>query len=126
MQPVFPIEFSNDFYRGLIDSDGWVTSHKIRNNYKPQYEYGLSSNHMALLKLFREHLYCELDKTKLGCLTKARTVNQFIIGGNNNFKNISQLLYSDPSVYLDRKYIFIQNALEDITTRKRKRRTLNI
>lgn len=104
--------YLHDFYRGILDSDGWITKHG------DQHEFGFSSANKEFLVEIKNWIVKNLRK-ECGYLTERIRPNkhrvcQLIIGGNNNFKAIADLIYHNPIYCLDRKFEKIKCFLEEI------------
>lgn len=112
------------YYRGLIDGDGWIVKHLNKKNGTSQYEIGLCCGHMEVLIDFEEYIKKELGVEKIGCRRKTRTVNQIIIGGNNNFLKLVELLGYNQFYSMPRKLELINNGIEYITQQRLFRNSL--
>lgn len=98
--------FLTDFYRGILDADGWITEHKMvaRN---PQHEFGFSSGSEVLLMEIKKWLITKIGHFDAKIVLRQRTgssVYQLVIGGNRNFKKLVDLFYPTPCCCLNRKY----------------------
>lgn len=112
-------ELLSDFYRGVLDADGWITCHKLIKNGKDQHEYGFSSASIEFLKEIQEWLSNKMGR-KVGYLKERirsdkERVCQLIIGGNQQFLEITKLLYHDNSTTLTRKLQKVQSFVKKIT-----------
>lgn len=93
-----PEELVHHFIRGYFDGDGSLSYDSIRNQYQIKI-VGTKDILSNILSCFqREHL-------KLYKRHEEDTNTFYIsIGGNNQVLSLMNLLYSDATVYLDRKY----------------------
>lgn len=97
------------FYRGILDSDGWITEHKLKFN--SQYEFGFCNYNLSFIQEMQNWFITELSK-QVGSIRFRKfnasngSVAQLIIGGNLNFVKLYNLLYlnSPENARLDRKY----------------------
>ncbi len=117
--PNIPKELLSDFYRGVLDADGWITCHKLINNGRDQHEYGFSSANIEFLEEIQEWLSAKMGR-KVGYLKERirsdkERVCQLIIGGNQQFLAITKLLYHDNSTTLTRKLHKVQSFVKKIT-----------
>lgn len=116
LYPSIEEKYKSHFYRGILDSDGWIIYHKSSK----QYEFGFSSNTKQILVDIQDYFSRLLEK-KCGALNHRVKENQscyqLIIGGNTNFRKIANILYKDANYYLTRKYTLVQNALLDLDSR---------
>lgn len=99
-----------DFYRGILDSDGWVCKHQS------QHEFGFSSACENFIKEIQQWIELNIKKS-CGCITQRvrgnQKVWQLIIGGNKNFQSISRILYPVKcNSYLERKHAIIKQFLD--------------
>lgn len=105
--PNIDSSYINAFYRGILDSDGWITEHKYKNRINSQYEFGFSSYSISFLKEIQSWCSIILGKPS-GYLIERKKENQrccqLIIGGRNNFIKLYDNLYLNSNIYLDRKY----------------------
>lgn len=106
------------YYRGLIDGDGWIVKHLNKKTLNHQYEIGLCCSHMEVIIDFEEYIKKELGVEKIGCRRKARTVNQIIIGGNNRFIKLVELLGYNEFYSMPRKLELINNGIKYINQDK--------
>lgn len=113
LTPNIPKELLKHFYRGILDADGWITSHKNKTNTKQQHEFGFSSYNYNFLLQIQSYIVDNLELRVNGSLIERikgnQRVCQYIIGGNNNFIKLFEHFYKDSTIYLDRKY---KKALE--------------
>lgn len=98
---------SNDlflyFVLGLLDSDGWITEHKLKKQ-KSQFEFGFSNYHNEILLEIKNWISNQLNKNVGYISTRENKCPQLIIGGNNNFINLYNLFYKKYNYFtLDRK-----------------------
>lgn len=108
------------FYRGLLDSDGWIAEHKNKRSGRSQYEFGFSSYNVGILKEIQAWLIANGCTSKGYIITRKREnqqVSQFIIGGANNFSKIYHLFYDNSNYYLDRKFLKASHFYNLITSR---------
>ncbi len=117
--PNIPKELLSDFYRGVLDADGWITCHKSTDSGRDQHEYGFSSANIEFLKEIQEWFSNNMGR-KVGYLKERvrsdkEKVCQLIIGGNQQFLAITQLLYHNNSTALTRKLHKVQNFVKKIT-----------
>lgn len=114
---LIPIDLQKHFLRGLLDADGWITAKK-RKNKNTQFSFGYCSYHKGILEDIKNwfnqnHSFqskINLRKNKKG------QCYQWIVGGNQNFIKIFDLIYKDSNIYLDRKFLKIQRFLEHIAS----------
>lgn len=120
--PCIPKRFISHFYRGLLDSDGWISYHKNKFD-APNYDIGFSSNNVGLLTDIRLFLADSLGKTKIGTLNTKHRCPQLIIGGTKQFIKVTDILYKDSNtdICLDRKSEKTIHAREKILTHKDRR-----
>lgn len=119
LTPDIPNKFIRHFYRGLYDSDGWITEHKSKRGVS-QFEFGFSSYYPDILLEIQGWLVDKGCKSKGYILTRKRRkeqVSQFIIGGTINFQKIYNVFYRNTETYLDRKYIKATNFYNIISQR---------
>jgi DNA-binding transcriptional regulator WhiA len=117
--PNIESKYLSSFYRGIFDSDGWVTFSPKTASHCPQYSVGFSSANKLFLQEIQNWFI--LHGTTRGALThrKYKTVTgecwQFIINGRKNMKIIYNLLYNDSNheIYLSRKFLIFQELLKD-------------
>lgn len=105
--PKMSPKYLRHFYRGLYDSDGWITEHKLKNTNKPQYEFGFSSYYPDILVEIQSFLIQQGCKSGGSLRTRIcdnHQVSQLIIGGNSNFIKIYDTFYKNATIYLERKY----------------------
>lgn len=100
-------QLQKHFIRGIFDADGWIVEHKRKYN-KSQFEYGFSSYHINILhqiqNWIKENNVINISNGYIKERIKGnQKVCQFIIGGNNNFQKITDLIYSNSNVFLERK-----------------------
>lgn len=94
--PEIKEEYIRHFIRGYFDGDGSLNKTK---GYKGKTEYsiqfiGTKDFLLSLMEVFNKDL-------KLYC---NNNVYELSIGGNNQVKNITNYLYNNATIYLDRKY----------------------
>lgn len=93
---------SREFWRGVVDGDGWVcyTNQTNRPNYLSM---GLSGSEDTL-----QEFLIYLEKTGFETLASYRKDNRSQVWSinftSNKAKQILNLLYADSKIYLDRKY----------------------
>ena len=93
-------ELVNHFIRGYFDGDGsiWFTAEG-----KPRMSItGLDTFLLDLQKVLVQE--CNVNLTKLAC-RRNNTIKEIRYGGVNNIKKISDYLYKDATIYLERKYL---------------------
>lgn len=124
---IYP-DLLSHFYRGFLDSDGWITTRRV-NGQQDGYEYGFCCANYDFLFDIQQYFSKCLHKDKIGRLQLHKnplgSVYQLIIGGNNQFKQLSNILYNNATYYLDRKYILMQNAITNLRNRKDLRFKIN-
>jgi DNA-binding transcriptional regulator WhiA len=109
-------KYLHDFYRGILDSDGWIIRHKLVNR-PPQHEFGFSSGSKQLLCELQAWLEKNLGKPCGKVIHRQRknqSVYQFVVGGNKNFIKIAHLLYNNPEIYLERKHKSLLEYIKEI------------
>lgn len=104
--PSIDSKFIPAFIRGYFDGDGSV------------YEYSKTHEGSISFVGTKELLEFILENLKTCCSTntniykyKNKDIYEIKIGGSNNFSNIYKYLYSDDSMYLDRKKQKYENIL---------------
>lgn len=123
LTPGIPSHFIRHFYRGLYDSDGWITEHKIKKTGISQYEFGFSSYNQGILLEIQKWLVSKVYTSKGYLLTRKRNkqqVSQLIIGGVNNFTKIYDKFYKNSNTFLERKFNKSTNFYELIKNRLNK------
>lgn len=109
--PKIPKKLLQHFYRGILDSDGWITTNGSSNG-STQYCFGFSSYNLKFLEEIQNWISKQI-KVDCGYLTKRvrnnQQVCQLLFGGNKNFCKIYELLYKDSTISLDRKYKIVTN-----------------
>jgi len=107
------------FYRGILDSDGWVCRHKNKKG-NDQFEFGFCSANQIFLQEIKDWINQQLN-INYGYLKHRKykisgEAWQLIFGGTKNFKLISNLLYDnfECSSYLERKYNKTKDFLKEI------------
>lgn len=124
LTPKIPKELLRHFYRGILDSDGWITEHKSKKG-GSQHEFGFSSYNKAFLKEIQDWISDELGKS-CGYIKERKRgkqkVCQLIIGGNSRFKLIYDLLYNKSSSHMSRKYLMATKFIENLSKRVDKRK----
>lgn len=125
--PDIQLSLLKHFYRGVLDSDGWICRQKLKNCCD-QFNIGFCAENKIFLEQIQNHINKVLNRS-LGYLThrKYKTggeVWQLLFGGTKCFKDIISYLYDDfnCAIYLDRKFIKSQEFVNEINTRKRKQR----
>jgi intein-encoded DNA endonuclease-like protein len=94
-----PDKFMSHYMRGLIDSDGCFTikkGNKMHMNFISTVEFAQEFQRILMEK-------CDLNKTKLEERTKTNFIAIVNYGGNKQMLRVCKFLYSDASVYLERK-----------------------
>lgn len=103
------------FYRGILDGDGWISNRYQNENKK--YEIGFCSGNRSFLEEIKKWINTKIRRD-IGYIIsrekKNQRCSQLTFGGNTAFLQICNLLYNNPSVYLERKKIKIDLAIKDI------------
>lgn len=104
------------FYRGIMDSDGWVCSHYIKKRKYLQHEFGFCSSSKEFLEEIQTWIASHLNTH--GYLKERirenQRVVQLIFGGNSNFVKINKI-FGEESFYLNRKKEKIKECIQYIT-----------
>lgn len=100
--PKIPKELLKHFYRGILDSDGWICKHGTT------FDVGFSSYNLEFLKEINE-FFADIGVKKGTLLerfrkNKTQRVCQLIFTSNKNYIKIYEEIYKDATIYLDRKY----------------------
>jgi hypothetical protein len=110
-------ELISDFYRGILDSDGWIVEHAAKNRKKLQHEFGFSSACKTFLMEIQKWIQIKIGK-KCGYLVQRiknkQKVWQLIIGGNKNFVKIANIIYNSEH-FLNRKHATLTKYLKIIS-----------
>jgi len=109
--PKIESKYLPDFYRGILDSDGWICKHGT------QHEFGFSSACESFLIEIKTWFNSQINTRgylKERVQPNNHRVHQLIIGGNKNFVKIYNLLYTNANEFLDRKHEKIQGFLKTI------------
>lgn len=114
------LRYSRDFWRGVIDGDGWITKgHSIYpsvNSGDIRYEYpkmGLCGNEATIQEFLR---YVKLSGIECKSSMKKSKSNNPLYSMDSAGKpavQIMNLLYKDATVYLDRKYQKYQELISE-------------
>lgn len=97
--PELAPELVHHFIRGYFDGDGSIWFSKD----KPHISItGLDTFLFDLQKVLIDN--CNINLTKLTC-RKNNAIKEIRYGGINNIKKISNYLYKDATIYLERKYL---------------------
>lgn len=124
--PKIDTSLLSHYYRGLLDSDGWVVEHKLKTT--TQYEFGLCNYNIEFLEPIQNWASQHIGK-QVGSIRSRKfnssngSVAQLIIGGNKNFIKLYDLLYQNSTEFcrLDRKYEKATNFYNEINNRVDKR-----
>lgn len=97
-----PDQFLNDFIRGYIDGDGSITYGHQQKNGKWNYTIKIVGTY-DMISTIQKILGTNV---KLEQRHPEKNINnyQITIGGNNQVKRILDSLYSNSTIYLERKY----------------------
>lgn len=117
--PDIDILLLKHFYRGVLDSDGWICRHKSKKG-RDQFEFGFCSANKVFLLEIKNWINTQLN-IDYGYLTyrKYKTTGevwQLIFGGRKNFQLIANLLYDNFNceTFLTRKYNKVCEFLNEI------------
>lgn len=108
-RPIISDKLLLHFYRGILDSDGWIVEHKLKTCV--QHEFGFCNYNLSFLKEIQIWISNYLGKPS-GSIRFRKfnssngSVAQLIVGGNNNFEKLYHLFYdnSQHETRLTRKY----------------------
>jgi intein-encoded DNA endonuclease-like protein len=105
--PNLPANLLSHFYRGILDSDGWVILHRSKRQ-KDFGEFGFSSANIKFLEEIQKWVSVQLGR-KVGYIKERKRKNQrccqLIFGGNRLFISLFEIFYKDAGTYLDRKFL---------------------
>lgn len=109
-----PNKLVRHFIRGYVDGDGWVTKYEYKGNKKQG--VGICSLKENILKEFRDE-FDKLDiKNKNKKITNDKSSNTYSLtyySKADSYK-ILNYLYSESSIYLDRKYLKAQDIIQSV------------
>jgi len=111
----FIVEFPNidkslerHFIRGFFDGDGWFFIRKIKNGIYPN--FGICS----ASKIIIDQIYKILENNNIICRFERSGVTYRVCNTCNDYmEKIHNYLYSNSSVYLDRKFNIFSDYLSD-------------
>lgn len=102
---------SRDFWRGVVDGDGWIGNYKRSDCNKRIETIGLSGTELTLIEFINF-----INNSGIVCGTtplKKKGGNVWGVDIHSTIaKKVMTLLYKDSSVYLDRKYRIYQEIIE--------------
>lgn len=107
-----PIKLLRHFYRGLFDADGWVYCHKYNNSKHNQHGFGCCSHNYDFMDEVKIWINNQLGYQCGYINDRYRAIGsaaELSLKGNKVYKDIYQLLYTDATIYLNRKYIKATN-----------------
>lgn len=126
--PQFPIRFERDFWRGLFDGDGCITTQIKKAHLLPEYRFSLAGSR-PILEAFQQwgHRVARMNPQKIG-----RAKNQygeantfvFFMNGNRQIAAVLNALYEGANRYLPRKRDLFLALLKQNSERGNKRTSL--
>lgn len=102
-----PKEFLHHFIRGYFDGDGSISYYQKQENYKPQFTINFVGT-----KNFIEELYKFFNMGSVFPDKRRKNSWYLTINGNQQVKEVYNLLYQDATRYMQRKYDKFQLLLQ--------------
>ena len=109
--PDILIDLERHMYRGLVDGDGHIYKRKANN----KWEIGLCGTY-EICESFRNYISKHVDISVR--VTKHSSIYRIRFRDQQQVLQIAKLLYSDATIYLDRKYNLYQQLLSDLGSKK--------
>ena len=105
--PTIKKELENDFIRGYFDGDGSISKNKFNNP-----SFSITSNIDFLKELKKKFINLNQD-IKIYQNKKNKKIGELRYSGRGNIKKIYEFLYSDSTIYLNRKKERFENVIKN-------------
>ena len=111
--PNIPKELLIHFYRGLFDADGSFSINTSRKNRRPNPCINFTSYYPDIIIELKDFILGDATKSKVSfCQKQNSSAYMWTTSGYNLFKLFGEKIYTNSSIYLERKHELYKKYLE--------------